>query len=217
MKRHLQVNEIFFSIQGESTHAGRPCLFVRLKGCPLRCTYCDTEYAFFEGQAKSFDDIFEEMQKLSSVNLVEVTGGEPLAQPETKEFINELFQKNYEVLIETSGAFSVEGLNPKTKIILDIKTPGSGESRRQLWDNLGLLKPGLDEVKFVVTSKTDFDYAVGVCTEKKLFEKVTCLVSPSWAKLSLKELSEWVLSSQKPFRLQTQLHKHIWGSEVRGV
>jgi 7-carboxy-7-deazaguanine synthase len=225
--RSLAINEIFLSVQGESTHAGRVCAFVRLMGCPLRCTYCDTEYAFHEGKRKFFDEIFAVLKSYDT-KLVEVTGGEPLAQPNTVPFLSELAAKGYEVLLETSGAYSILELPPEVKVILDVKTPGSGESARQFWDNLGALKAGRDEVKFVVTSRDDFDYAVDVAERYRLFERgITTLVSPAHpvagkegaagAGLTPRELAEWVVASRRDFRYQVQLHKYIWGAEVRGV
>jgi len=215
--RSLAINEIFLSVQGESTHAGRVCAFVRLMGCPLRCTYCDTEYAFYEGKQKSFDDIHAVLKGYGT-QLVEVTGGEPLAQPNVNLFMRELVTKGYEVLLETSGAYPVFDVPPEVKIILDVKTPGSGESRRQFWDNMGALKAGKDEVKFVVTDRADFDYAVEISDRYRLFDRgVTVLVSPAHGRVELKDLAGWVIGSERAFRMQTQLHKYIWGAEARGV
>jgi 7-carboxy-7-deazaguanine synthase len=216
VNRTLHINEIFLSIQGESTHAGRPCAFVRLMGCPLRCSYCDTEYAFNEGARKSFDEVFKVIETYST-NLVEVTGGEPLAQPNAIAFLNELVQRNFEVLLETSGAYPIFKVPAEVAIILDIKTPGSGEKHRVHWDNMGALKPGLDEVKFVVCDRGDFDYAVEVCKQYGLLEKHTVLLSPSHGKLEPKLVAEWILESKLAFRLQLQVHKYIWGAETRGV
>lgn len=213
---NLKINEIFFSIQGESSHAGRPCAFVRLSGCPLRCTYCDTEYAFYEGKMLDFASIIQTLRTFPT-QLVEVTGGEPLAQPACSQFIDTLIAEGFEVLIETSGAFAISKLNPKLKIILDVKTPGSGEQSKNHWDNMGSLKPGLDEVKFVLTSKDDFVFAENICEQYKLFEKVTVLASPSHDKVKPVEIADWILKSGKPFRMQVQMHKYIWGSEARGV
>lgn len=215
--RTLAINEIFFSIQGESTHAGRPCAFVRLMGCPLRCTYCDTAYAFHEGKQKSFDDIHAVLNSYAT-KLVEVTGGEPLAQPNAIPLMRELIAKNFEVLLETSGAYPIFEVPAEVKIILDVKTPGSGEAKRQLWDNIGHLVAGKDEVKFVLTSRADFDFAVDTVDRYRLFERgITVLVSPSHGQIHPKEVAEWVLASERPFRLQVQLHKYLWGAEVRGV
>jgi len=214
--RSLGLNEIFFSIQGESTQAGRPTTFVRLMGCPLRCKYCDTEYAFFEGKRWSFDDVFREIEKFPT-KLIEVTGGEPLAQPNALPFMAELVERGYEVMIETSGAFPIADIAPQVRIILDIKTPGSGEVSRMRWENIAALKNGYDEVKFVVTSKADFDFAVTTAREHKLFDRVTVLVSPSFKDVTNLELANWVLESGLDFRMQLQMHKYIWEPEKRGV
>lgn len=217
VQRVLRVNEIFNSIQGESSFAGRPCAFVRLMGCPLRCSYCDTEYAFHEGVTKSFDEIFATLDAYGT-SLVELTGGEPLAQPNAIPFLEECVTRGFEMMIETSGAFPIQGIPAAVKVILDIKTPGSGESHRNLWDNMGALKPGVDEVKFVVTSRADFDYAVGVTHDRQFIERgVTVLVSPAYGKVSARDLAEWVIASKLPLRFQVQMHKVIWEAETRGV
>ena len=214
--RILRVNEIFNSIQGESTHAGRPCAFVRLMGCPLRCTYCDTEYAFHEGVTKSFDEVFD-ILGVYGTPLVELTGGEPLAQPNAFRFLQECVERGYEMLVETSGAYSIEKVPAEVKVILDIKTPGSGELRRMHWDNMAHLKSGLDEVKFVVTNREDFDFAVETARLHRLFERVTVLVSPAHNVVEPQDLAQWVIDSKLPFRMQLQMHKYIWGKDTRGV
>jgi len=214
--RQLKINEIFYSIQGESTHAGRPCAFVRLMACPLRCTYCDTEYAFYEGKTKSFDEIFEVLKSYPT-KLVEVTGGEPLAQPNAIPFMEELLARGYEVLIETSGALPIQSIPAAVKVIMDLKTPGSGEVARNHWDNMAYLKPGLDEVKFVICNREDFNFAVEKSAQYKLFDKVTVLASPSHKDLKPMDLAEWVLESGLPFRMQLQLHKYVWSQDTRGV
>jgi 7-carboxy-7-deazaguanine synthase len=214
--RVLGLNEIFFSIQGESTQAGRPTTFVRLMGCPLRCKYCDTEYAFFEGKRWSFEDVFREIEKYPT-KLIEMTGGEPLAQPNCVPFMAELVERGYEVMIETSGAFPIDDISARVRIVMDIKTPGSGELARMRWDNIKALKNGYDEVKFVITSKADFDFAVTTAREHRLFERVPVLISPSFKDVKNVELAEWVLESGLPFRMQLQMHKYIWAPEQRGV
>lgn len=214
--RILGLNEIFFSIQGESTQAGRPTVFVRLMGCPLRCKYCDTEYAFYEGKRWSFDEIFKEIEK-HPTKLIEVTGGEPMAQPNVVPFMQELVDRGYEVMIETSGAFATNEIPAQVRVILDIKTPGSGELARMHWDNVRALKHGYDEVKFVVTSKEDFDFAVSTSMEHRLFERVVVLISPSFKDVTNLQLANWVLESGHPFRMQLQMHKYIWEPEQRGV
>ena len=215
-QRSLKINEIFLSIQGESTHAGRPCAFVRLSGCPLRCTYCDTEYAFYEGKAQNFDKIFETLKSYKT-NLVEVTGGEPLAQPNVNFFMQELVDRGYEVLLETSGAYPIHKVPKEVAIIMDVKTPSSSELSKMCWDNMGSLKAGLDEVKFVLSNHADFDFAMEITQKYKLFEKCTVLLSPSHGVLENKKLAEWIVESKLPFRMQIQMHKYIWGAEARGV
>jgi 7-carboxy-7-deazaguanine synthase len=214
--RTLRVNEIFHSIQGESTFAGRACSFVRLMGCPLRCTYCDTEYAFHEGQTRTFEEIFATLESYGT-KLVELTGGEPLAQKHSVAFLEEACARGYELMLETSGAFPILNVPAGVKIILDIKTPGSGEMKRNHWDNLGNLKPGVDEIKFVVTSREDFDFACEVSRSRRLFDRHVVLLSPSHQQVAPKDLVEWMLESRLPFRFQVQLHKYVWGAEVRGV
>jgi len=214
-ERSLAVNEIFFSIQGESTQAGRPCAFVRLMGCPLRCSYCDTEYAFYEGRSKTFDDIIAQLNRYPS-KLVELTGGEPLAQPRSIPFMEELVSRGFEVLLETSGALSVEGVPKEVRIIMDLKTPSSGESQRNYWDNLGFLKEGVDEIKFVVGDREDFNFLLESCRAHRLPERFAVLVSPVFGKINLEHLAGWVLDSGYPLRMQVQMHKLIWG-EKRGV
>ena len=216
MNGTLKINEMFLSVQGESTHVGRVCSFVRLTGCPLRCTYCDTEYAFFEGQSQTFDEVFDRLSSFGS-KLVEVTGGEPLAQRNAIPFMNELVARGYEVLLETSGAYPIFDVPKEVAVIMDIKTPGSKEGGKMVWDNIGSLKPGLDELKFVVCSREDFDFAVDVSKKYKLFDRVTVLVSPSHGVVPPKDLAEWVIESRLPFRFQVQMHKFIWGAETRGV
>ncbi len=214
--RTLKINETFLSLQGESTHSGRLCSFVRLMGCPLRCTYCDTEYAFHDGKTKSFDELFETLKNYGA-KLVEVTGGEPLAQKNCIAFMQELVSQNYEVLLETSGAYPIQDVPQSVSIILDVKTPGSGEAAKQLWDNMAWLKPNKDEVKFVVKDKADFKYALKVCENYNLLSKHVVLMSPVHGVLSNKDLAEWIVESKKPFRFQVQLHKYIWGENVKGV
>jgi 7-carboxy-7-deazaguanine synthase len=222
--RVLRVNEIFVSLQGESSQNGRPCVFVRLTGCPLRCTYCDTEYAFFEGASQTFDEVFEKINSFG-VNLVELTGGEPLAHPNAFHFLREAEAAGFELMVETGGAHSIANVPNSVKIIMDLKTPGSGESHRNYWDNLGLLKPGKDEIKFVITSREDFDWACGVTRDKKLLDTFIVLMSPAQTvpgkpnspHVSPRDLANWVVESKMPFRFQIQLHKLLWGAETRGV
>lgn len=210
----MRVTEIFHSIQGESTHAGRPCAFVRLAGCNLRCRWCDSEYTFTGGERMSIDEIVARV-KSYGCKLVEVTGGEPLAQAESFDLIRRLADEGFEVLIETSGSIDVAPVDERAKIILDIKCPGSGEVEKNRWSNLDILRPH-DEIKFVLAGRADYDWARRVIEEKRL-DRWTILFSPVWGELALKPLAEWMLADRVPARLQTQLHKHIWGADVHGV
>lgn len=223
----LLINEIFYSIQGESTWAGWPCVFVRLRGCHLRCAYCDTEYAFKEGAARTIDDIVEQVRTYPA-NLVEVTGGEPLLQKNVHQLVTRLCDLDRTVLIETSGACDIEVCDPRAIRIMDIKTPGSGEHERNLWSNIAHLTDR-DEVKFVITDRTDFDWACAVIEEYDLPGRCKAvLMSPVFAQspgleiagatgLSMRDLAEWVLESGLPIRMQSQLHKFIWDPQARGV
>ncbi|HEV7919566.1 MAG TPA: radical SAM protein [Thermoanaerobaculia bacterium] len=211
----IRITEIFHSIQGESSHVGRPCVFVRLTGCNLRCRWCDSEYTFTGGEKMSLEDVLARVAAYGC-RLVEVTGGEPLAQAESLDLIKRLLDEAYEVLIETSGSIDVGPVDRRAKLILDIKCPGSGEVARNRWGNLEHLTPGHDEVKFVLAGREDYQWARGVIAERGL-ERFTILFSPVWGELELKLLAEWMLADRVPARLQTQLHKHIWGSEARGV
>jgi 7-carboxy-7-deazaguanine synthase len=210
----LRVTEIFHSIQGESSHAGRPCAFVRLAGCNLRCRWCDSEYTFTGGERMSIDDVVGRIKDYGC-DLVEVTGGEPLAQSESFELIRRLCDEGLEVLIETSGSIDIAPVDPRATIILDLKCPGSGEVEKNRWENLQLLKPR-DEIKFVIADRNDYDWARRIIAERNL-DRWTVLLSPVWGEMDLKSLAEWMLADRLPARLQTQLHKHIWGSEARGV
>lgn len=210
----MRVTEIFHSIQGESTHAGRACVFVRLTGCNLRCRWCDSEYTFSGGAKMTMDEVIDRVRAYGT-KLVEITGGEPLAQAEAFELIRRLCDDNYEVLIETSGSIDVGPVDRRATLILDIKCPGSGEESKNRWDNLGHLKPR-DEIKFVIADRADYDWARRMISEKQL-DRWTVLFSPVWGEMEMKPLAEWMLADRVPARLQTQLHKHIWGAEVRGV
>ena len=210
----LRITEIFFSIQGESTHIGRPCVFVRLTGCNLRCTWCDSEYTFTGGERISLDDIVSQV-KSYGCNLVEVTGGEPLAQRESFDLIRRLCDEGFEVLIETSGSIDTTPVDPRAKLILDVKCPGSGEVEKNLWSNLDRLRPH-DEIKFVIADRADYEFARRIVQERDL-GRWTVLFSPVWGQLDLKTLAEWMLADRVPARLQTQLHKHVWGADVHGV
>jgi len=210
----LRVTEIFYSIQGESSHAGRPCAFVRLTGCNLRCRWCDSEYTFTGGEKMSIDEILGKIKRYGT-NLVEVTGGEPLAQAESLNLIERLCDEGFEVLIETSGSIDIAPVDRRATIILDIKCPGSGEVEKNRWENLQHLKPN-DEIKFVIADRADYDWARRVIEQRNL-NRWTVLLSPVWGEMDLQSLAEWMLADGVPARLQTQLHKHIWGAEARGV
>ena len=220
----MRVTEIFHSIQGESTHAGRPCAFIRLTGCNLRCRWCDSEYTFTGGDRMSIDEIVEQV-KSYGCKLVEVTGGEPLAQPESFDLIRRLCDEGFEVLIETSGSIDIEPVDRRATIILDVKCPGSGEVEKNRWENLDELENRRrgrrrstpdDEIKFVIADRRDYDWARRVIDERKL-ERWTILFSPVWGEMNMKSLAEWMLADRVPARFQTQLHKHIWGADVKGV
>jgi 7-carboxy-7-deazaguanine synthase len=212
----LTVNEIFYSIQGESSHAGRPCVFVRLTACDLRCTWCDSPYAFHEGAKMSIDDIVAEVTR-HGCGLVEMTGGEPLLQKELYPLMDRLHEGGMQVLIETGGHRSIAPVPAYATVIMDVKCPGSGEAARHDAGNFARLRPH-DEVKFVIRDHTDYDYARDVMTREGLGAKVAgVLFSPVHGVLDPKMLSEWVLADRLPVRVQLQAHKYIWGADVRGV
>ena len=213
----LRITEIFLSIQGESSHAGRPCAFVRLTGCPMRCVWCDSEYTFTGGERMAFEDIFAKLDEFGC-NLVEVTGGEPLAQKNVFPFITELCDRGYEVLIETGGYVSTAEVDPRAKIILDVKCPASDEAERNHWPNLERLRPGLDEVKFVVADLADWKYARDIILQHDLLNRAKeVLISPVHGVQNLAQIAEAVSKSRLNVRLNLQLHKYIWGADVRGV
>jgi 7-carboxy-7-deazaguanine synthase len=213
----LRVTEIFRSIQGESTHAGRPCAFVRLTGCPMRCEWCDSEYTFTGGVSLSVEDVMRQVRGYGC-QLVEVTGGEPLAQKEAFALIRRLCDEGFEVLIETGGYVSTEGVDERARVILDVKCPASGEAERNHWPNLERLRADRDEVKFVVADRADWDFARGVIEKYDLRRRaLAVLVSPVWGRTDLRELADLVASSGLDVRMQMQLHKYIWGPEARGV
>lgn len=211
----LTVNEIFKSIQGESSFTGKPCIFIRLTGCNLRCTWCDTEYAFYEGKPKSVKEIMNAIDPLG-IPLVEITGGEPLLQDEVYGLMDALLAKNYQVLVETGGALSVAQIPPEVIKILDIKCPGSGEDSKNRWDNLDHLNPG-DEVKFVLKDRADYEWSKNALYRYHIHNKAQVLFSPVYDTLDLKDLAGWVLADNLPVRVQTQLHKIIWGKDAIGV
>jgi len=213
----LRVTELFHSIQGESTHAGRPCTFVRLTGCPMRCTWCDSEYTFTGGEHFTIDAVLERVRGFGG-NLVEVTGGEPLAQREAFELIKRLCDEGYEVLIETGGYVSTENVDPRAKLILDVKCPASGEAERNHWPNIDRLRPERDEVKFVIVDQVDWEFAREIIAKYQLETRTRAiLISPAWGEINLPELADWIAGSGLKVRLQLQLHKYIWGPDVHGV
>jgi 7-carboxy-7-deazaguanine synthase len=217
----LRITEIFHSVQGESTWAGLPCTFVRITGCPLRCVWCDTEYAFTGGTRMELDEIVEAVRG-RGCDLVEVTGGEPLAHANAIPLIERLLDEGFTVLVETSGAFDVSPVDAMAHRIMDLKCPGSGESRRNLWENLGHLTKR-DEVKFVVKDRADYEWTRDVIRERGLDARVEAgtlgalLVSPAWGETDLEALAGWILEDALPVRFQVQLHKLIWGPERKGV
>jgi len=213
----LRITEIFRSIQGESTHAGRPCAFVRLTGCPMRCVWCDSEYTFTGGEHFTLDDVMKQVRSFNC-KLVEVTGGEPLAKTEAFTLIAKLCDEGFEVLVETGGFVSTGGLDPRARIILDVKCPASGESERNHWPNLERLRADRDEVKFVIVDFDDWQYALKVIAKYELDRRAKAvLVSPAWDEVNLKDMAEWITASGLDVRMQLQLHKYIWGPEARGV
>lgn len=213
----LRVTELFRSIQGESTHAGRPCTFVRLTGCPMRCVWCDSEYTFSGGEHISLNDVLKQVRDFGC-QLVEITGGEPLAQTEALGLIRSLCDEGYEVLVETGGFVSTAGVDERASIILDVKCPASGEEHRNHWPNLDRLRRNSDEVKFVVVDRADFDFALEVIRKYELQDRARALlISPAWGQINLQELADWIAASSMPIRMQLQLHKYIWGPDVRGV
>lgn len=213
----LRVTEIFRSIQGESTHAGRPCTFVRLTGCPMRCTWCDSEYTFTGGDHYSLPAILQQVRDYGCP-LVEITGGEPLAQREAFELIATLCNEQFEVLIETGGYISTEAVDERAAIILDIKCPASGEAERNHWPNLDRLRPDRDEVKFVIVDRADWEFAGEVIRKHNLEQRAKAvLISPAWGLMDLKELADLIAASGLNVRMQLQMHKYIWGPDARGV
>lgn len=208
----LRVSEIFHSIQGEADAVGWPSVFIRLTGCPLRCTWCDTPYAFEGGQWRTLDDILGEVRHFEA-HYVCVTGGEPLAQKRCLDLLTRLCDAGYEVSLETSGALDISGVDPRVRRVMDLKAPGSGEAARNLWSNLDHLTPR-DQIKFVLADRADYDWAVAMLRERALQERCTVLFSPVYGQLEPRELAEWILEDRLPVRLQIQLHKYLWGESA---
>jgi 7-carboxy-7-deazaguanine synthase len=212
----LTVNEIFYSIQGESTRAGRPCVFVRLTACDLRCSWCDTAYAFHEGRKQSIDEVIAEVDRYGCP-LVEITGGEPLLQDDVYPLMERLMAGGRTVLLETGGHRLIDAVPRNVVKIVDVKCPASGEAARNEWRNLDLLAPH-DEVKFVIQDRTDYEFAKDVVARHNLPARCAAvLFSPVHGTLDPKQLSEWMLADHVPARLQLQLHKYIWSPTTRGV
>ena len=222
----FKVNEIFKSIQGESTYAGLPCVFIRLSGCNLRCSYCDTQYAYNEGTDMAIGEIIKKIEELNAP-VIELTGGEPLLQPDVNFLIDEIINWqeknknklpgiNSEFLIETSGSISIKGINQKAVIIMDIKTPSSGMDGRMNFENIEYLKSA-DELKFVIGSVEDYEYSKKIIFEKKLFEKCKILFSSVFTKIKPEAIIDLMLKDNIPARFQLQMHKYIWPPDLRGV
>jgi 7-carboxy-7-deazaguanine synthase len=207
----LKITEVFLSLQGESSLVGWPTVFVRLTGCPLRCSFCDTAYAFHGGQWRGIPELVTEVQS-HGVRHVCVTGGEPLAQKNCLPLLSALCDAGYVVSLETSGALDIGGVDPRVVRIVDLKTPGSGEVARNRWENLPLLT-ARDELKFVLCSRADYDWAVEQLRQHRLHERCAVLFSPSHKQVSPRELADWIVADRLPVRFQTQLHKQLWGEE----
>jgi 7-carboxy-7-deazaguanine synthase len=211
----IVIHEIYRSIQGESLYAGLPCVFARLSACHLRCRYCDTPQAFGKGEAWGLDDLVDRLLGFGDP-LIEITGGEPLLQPEVLPLMARLADAGRTVLLETSGAIDIAPVDRRVHVVLDVKTPGSGEVRANLWSNLDRLKP-TDEVKFVVCDRADFDWSAAVVREHRLTERASVLISPVHGSVAPVDLAAWILATGLPLRLQLQLHKLLWGPEALGV
>ena len=212
----LTINEIFHSIQGESTHAGRPCVFVRLTACDLRCRWCDTPYAFHEGRKMSVDEVVADVEA-RGCPVVEVTGGEPLLQADVYPLMQRLLDAGKTVLIETGGHRSIAQVPAGVVRIMDVKCPGSGEAARNDWSNLALLT-ATDEVKFVIADRVDYEFARDIVGREHLIGRVAAvLFSPVHGELDAKQLAEWVIADRLAVRVQLQMHKYIWSPETRGV
>jgi len=211
----MKVCEIFTSIQGESSYAGMPCTFIRLTGCNLRCSYCDTAYAYYNGREISEDEITSEVRR-AGIDLVEITGGEPLLQKEVSPLIERLLDKGYTVLVETNGSQSIKEIDKRAIVILDIKTPGSDMSKEMDFSNLDFMKSS-DEIKFVITSRGDYEWSKEIIQRYKLMEKCKLLFSPAFGILPPENLAKWIIGDKLKIRFNLQLHKYIFSSEQRGI
>jgi len=210
-KMSLRITEIFFSIQGETSKIGLPTVFIRLTGCPLRCQYCDTSYAFYGGEVMLFEDIIHRVTKFNCKDVC-VTGGEPMAQANSKKLLKGLADLDFKVSLETGGSISLEGIDERVKIIMDIKTPDSGESTKNRWENLELLKQS-DEMKIVICSREDYQWSKEIIEQYKISEKCQILFSPCAESIDPRDLAEWILTDQLPIRFQMQIHKILWDNQ----
>ncbi len=209
------VNEIYASVQGESSYVGLPCVFVRLTGCNLRCAWCDTSYAFREGTRRSVDDVAREALGFS-IPLVEVTGGEPLIQAAVHPLLTRLADAGRTVLLETSGSLDISRVDPRVIRIVDVKCPGSGEVESNLWSNLEHLRPG-DELKFVIIDRADYEWARAQITSRDLAARAALFFGPVWGRIEPRQLVRWILEDHLPVRFQLQMHKYVWPPDARGV
>ncbi|HIB25807.1 MAG TPA: 7-carboxy-7-deazaguanine synthase QueE [Gammaproteobacteria bacterium] len=207
----LRITEIFFSIQGETSKIGLPTVFIRLTGCPLRCQYCDTSYAFYGGEVMLFEDIIHQVTKFNCKDVC-VTGGEPLAQANSKKLLKDLADLDFQVSLETGGSISLKEVDERVKIIMDIKTPDSGESTKNRWENLELLKQ-TDELKIVICSREDYQWSKEIIEQYKISEKCPILFSPCAESIDPRDLAEWILTDQLPIRFQMQIHKILWNNQ----
>jgi 7-carboxy-7-deazaguanine synthase len=211
----LVVNEVYASIQGESTYAGLPCVFVRLTACNLRCVWCDTPYSFYEGTRRTIDEITREALRFE-IPIVEITGGEPLLQPGVHALMKSLADAGRTVLLETSGSLDISSVDPRVIRIVDIKCPGSGEVEKNRWENLELLRT-TDELKFVLADRADYEWAKKQVEERSLDQICTVLFGPVWESLAASDLADWILKDRLRIRFQVQLHKYVWSPDARGV
>jgi 7-carboxy-7-deazaguanine synthase len=208
----LKITEIFFSIQGEAQTVGKPTVFVRLTGCPLRCHYCDSEYAFYGGERMSLDDIMAKVMSYGATYVC-VTGGEPLAQPEARTLLAQLCENGLQVSLETSGALAIDNIDPRVSVVMDVKTPSSGEMSRNDYDNISLLRAE-DQIKFVIGDRQDYEWSLFKISEYNLASSVgEVLFSPIYEQLEPSQLVEWILADRAPVRFQMQLHKVLWGDK----
>jgi 7-carboxy-7-deazaguanine synthase len=211
----MRITEIFYSIQGESTYSGLPCVFIRTTGCNLRCTWCDTEYSFYGGVEMTLEEIMARVESYGC-KLAELTGGEPMLQKEIYALSERLLAEGYTVLMETGGSLDLSQLDARVIKIMDLKCPGSGEVDKNYWPNLAVLQPH-DQIKFVIKDRRDYEWSVAAVREHRLAERVQILFSPVFGVMDYRALAEWMLADNVPARFQVQLHKYIWPPEMRGV